>query len=90
MDTFFPVVLLTYLEWFRQIFSAPSYKYFKSFVWAMLITEGRKTVTNIAYACFFLDRHIASFEKFLSEYKWDMNQLAETMIHLLLKVLYEL
>lgn len=87
MDTFFPALLLSYLESFRQTFSAPSYKYFKSFVWAMLITESRKTVTNIAHVCFFLDRHIASFEKFLSEYKWDMNQVAETMIRPLLKVL---
>jgi hypothetical protein len=87
MDTFFPVVLLTYLESFRQTFSAPGYKYFKSFMWAMLIIESRKTVTNIAHACFFLDRHIASFEKFLSEYKWDMSQVSKAMIRLLLKVL---
>jgi hypothetical protein len=69
MDTFFPALLLSYLESFRQTFSAPSYMYFKSFIWAMLITESRKTVTNIAHVCFFLDRHIASFEKFLSEFQ---------------------
>jgi len=53
----------------------------------MMITGGRKTVTNIAHACFFLDRHIASFEKFLSQYKWDMIQVSKAMIRLLLKVL---
>jgi len=87
MNTFFPDVLLSYLVLFRQTFSEPSYRYFKSFVWAMLIVGSRKTVTNVANACFFLDRHIASFEKFLSEYKWDMNQVSKTMTRLLLKVL---
>jgi hypothetical protein len=87
MDTFFPTALLTYLEPFRQLFSAPSYRYFKSYIWAMLILEGRKCITNVEHACFFLDRHIASFERFLAKNKWDMNQVSKTMVHLLVKVL---
>ena len=89
MNTFFPSILLTYLEMFRQHFTSPSYAYFKSYVWAMMILETRKTVTNIAHACFFLEKHIASFERFLSENKWDMNQVAKTLVHLLLKALNE-
>lgn len=87
MDTFFPTILLTYLQLFSQHFSAPSFAYFKSFIWATMITESRKTVTNIANACFFLDKHIASVERFFSDYKWDINQVSKTLIHLLLKVL---
>jgi hypothetical protein len=76
MNSFFPTILLTYFELFRQHFSSSSYVYFKSYVWAMLIVESRKTVTNIAHACFFLDKHFASVERFLSENKWDIFNVA--------------
>lgn len=87
MNTFFPSVLLTYLELFRQHFTSPSYAYFKSYVWSMMILETRKTITNIAHACFFLEKHIASFERFLSDNKWDMSQVTKTLVCLLVKVL---
>jgi hypothetical protein len=32
MDAFFPSILLTYLELFRQLFSQPTYAYFKAFI----------------------------------------------------------
>jgi len=87
MDAFFPPMLLTYLEPFRQLFSSPSYAYFEAYIWGMMMVKGRKCITNIAHACFFLDRHIASFERFLSENKWDMNQVTRTLVRLLLEVL---
>jgi hypothetical protein len=87
MDSLFPTILLTYFELFRQHFSSSSYVYFKSYVWAMLMLESKKTVTNITHVCFFLDKHIASVERFLSENKWDMNQVTKTLIHILLKAL---
>jgi hypothetical protein len=87
MDAFFPSILLTYLEPFRQLFSQPTYAYFKAFIWAMMIIEGKKTTTNIAHACFFLKKHIASFERFLAEYIWDMNKVSQTLVNILLKVL---
>jgi hypothetical protein len=59
MNAFFPSMLLTYLEPFRQLFSSPSYSYFKAYIWGMLIIDGRKCITKIGHACFFLDRHIA-------------------------------
>jgi hypothetical protein len=68
MDSLFPTILLTYFELFHQHFSSPSYAYFKSYIWAILMVESRKTVTNIAHVCFFLDKHIASVERFLSEH----------------------
>ena len=83
MNAFFPSMLLTYLEPFRQLFSSPSYSYFKAYIWGMLMVEGRKCITRIGHACFLLDRHIASFERFLSENSWDMNQVARTLVRLL-------
>jgi hypothetical protein len=87
MDAFFPAILLTYLQPFRQLFSKPSFDYFKAFMWAMMLLETKKTITNITHASFFLKRHIASFEKFLSEYIWDMNQLTDVLVKLLINVL---
>jgi hypothetical protein len=89
MDTFFPDILLTYLTMFRQHFSKPSYDYFMAYVWAMMITESRKTITNIAHACFFLDKHISDFERFLSQYVWNMNLTSKTMVNILLSALTE-
>jgi hypothetical protein len=87
MDAFFPYILLTYLQPFRQLFSKPSFNYFKAFIWAMMLIESKKTNTNIAHACFFLKKHIASYERFLSEYIWDMNQLTNVLVKLLINVL---
>ncbi len=87
MDAFFPTILLTYLQPFRQLFSKPCFDYFKAFVWAMMIIEGKKTITNINHACFFLKKHIASYERFLSEYIWDINKLTNLLVKLLINVL---
>ena len=87
MDAFFPAILLTYLQPFRQLFSKPSFDYFKAFIWAMMIIEGKKTITNIDHACFFLKKHIASYERFLSEYIWNMDQLSDILVKLLINVL---
>ena len=87
MNAFFPPVLLTYLELFRQLFSSPSYSYFKAYIWGMLIVDGRKCITKIGHACFFVDKHIASFERFLSENKWDMHQVARILVRLLVDTL---
>jgi hypothetical protein len=53
----------------------------------MMLLENKKTLTNITHACFFLKKHIASFEKFLSEYIWDMNQLTNVLVKILINVL---
>ena len=87
MNAFFPPMLLTYLESFGQLFSSPSYSYFKAYIWGMLMVNGRKCITNIGHTCFFLDRHIASFERFLSENKWDMNQVSRILVRLLVETL---
>jgi hypothetical protein len=87
MDAFFPAILLTYIQPFRQLFSKPCFDYFKAFIWAMMLLETKKNIANIAHACFFLKRHIASYERFLSEYVWDMNRISNTLVKLIINVL---
>ena len=89
MDTFFPTLMMTYLAPFRQLFSRPTWPYFQGFAWALLILQGRKTVTRIAEACFFLDRHLASWERFLAQYQWDLGQVFLTLLSLLQQRLSE-
>jgi hypothetical protein len=83
MDIFFPTLMMTYLAPFRQVFSRPTWPYFQGFVWALLILQGRKTVTRIAEACFFIDRHLASWERFLAQYQWDLGRVFLTLLSLL-------
>jgi len=88
LDKFIPSLLMVFLEGFRGAFNSPGYLYFKSFIWALMVIPGRKRVTDIANACFFLKKHVSSFERFLSEYKW-INKLIAALVSLLLSVLGE-
>lgn len=88
MDTFFPAYLLSILEPFRQCFSKPNYVYFKAYVWSMMINTTRKCMTNTAQSCFFLGKHISSYERFLAENKWDLHAVRKKLVELLLAKLY--
>lgn len=83
MDTLFPILMMPDLAPFRQAFSQPTWPYFHGFIWALLILPGRKTVTRIADACFFVDRHLAGWERFLAQYQWDLNRVLQTLLSLL-------
>ena len=61
LDKFIPSLLMVFLEGFRGAFNSPGYLYFKSFIWALMVIPGRKRVTDIANACFFLKKHVSSF-----------------------------
>jgi len=87
METFFPEQLIAYFLVFRQAFSRPNFAYFQSFVWALLLVEGRKCTSRITRACFFVDRTLGSFERFLAEYHWDLNQVIACLVKLLLQTL---
>ncbi|OQA18390.1 MAG: hypothetical protein BWY64_01524 [bacterium ADurb.Bin363] len=72
MKTLFPVIIITYVECFSTCFPANNFEYFRGFILAfMLLGETRKCVTNISPVCFFVDRHILSWERFLSSHHWD-------------------
>lgn len=69
-NNFIPTLVIGYLDVFRVAFNSPGYSYFKAFIWAFMLIPGRKRVTDVANACFFMKRHVSSFERFLSEYNW--------------------
>jgi hypothetical protein len=83
MENFFPEILLAYLQSFRQAFYQPGWLYFQGYIWATLLSGGRKCVTQIARACFFIDRSLSSWERFLAEQQWDVNQVMLALIGLL-------
>lgn len=89
MNDFFPTILITYLLPFRQAFYQPGWRYFRGFMWAMLFVRGRKCVTQIARACFFIERSLSSWERFLAEQQWDMDQVIQALIGLLQQELGE-
>lgn len=85
MNDFFPIALLYYLNEFCQCFTSPSFVYFKAYIWAMLMNSGNKRMTNVASVCFFLDKNISSFRRFLSENQWNMRTVAQTLLNILLQ-----
>ena len=87
METYFPPLLIAYLKDLCQALSKPNRVYLQSFIWALLLVEGRKCVTRIAEACFFIDKSLSSFERFLSEYHWDLNEVIVSLVQLLLNEL---
>jgi hypothetical protein len=83
MSDVFPTIFLAYLLPFRQAFSHPGWRYFQGFIWAILLSRGRKCVTQIAHSCFFIDRSLSSWERFLAEQQWDMHEVRRQLVGLL-------
>ncbi len=83
METFFPTLMVAYLAGFRQAFSKPAWPYFQAWMWGVLILGGRKCTSRVAAACFFLDRSLASWERFLAEYQWDLETMLRAGVGLL-------
>jgi hypothetical protein len=44
-------------------------------------------MTRIAYTCFFVDRHLSSWERFLAESSWDLTVLSKTLVEVLISKL---
>jgi len=88
MDTYFPTTILLLLEAFRQHFPAQHFAYFRGYLWALaMLGTTRKCMTNIARTCVFVDRHLASWERFLAEAHWDLRGVSQTLVtHLLQQV----
>jgi len=72
MESLLPFLLISYFEAYRSSLSKPNFGYFQGFVVALLISHGKRTVTTIAQTCFFLERHLSSFEGFLARNQWDL------------------
>jgi hypothetical protein len=69
---------------FRLHFTKPSFVYFGGYILSLLLTSGRKTMSRVAHTCFFVERHLASWERFLSAHKWDLNAVLSTLLNALL------
>ena len=83
MQHFFPEILITYLVCFRSAFYSTGYGYFQGFIIAQLLCGSRKTVTQIAQCCFFIDKSVSAWERFFSNAQWSMPMVIEKLIGLL-------
>jgi hypothetical protein len=88
MDTYFPTTIVLLLEGFRQSFPARHFAYFRGYVWALvMLGTTRKCMTNVARTCVFVERHLASWERFLAEAQWDLRGVSQTLVTQLLQQL---
>jgi hypothetical protein len=83
LATLVPAVLFSYLMVFKGHFTKPSFVYFSGYLVSLLLTGGRKTTSQVARTCFWVDRHLASWERFLGENKWDTTAVFGTLLGLL-------
>ena len=87
MQQFIPLELFGYFLVFQCHFSKANFVYFQGYLWGLLLARGRKTMNNIAHCCFWLERSVSSWERFLSENLWDLNAVGKTLLTLLLEQL---
>ena len=80
----FPITIMNYIGAFAAAFAANNFIYFRGFILGfLLLGQTRKCVTNIARVCFFVDRHVSSWERFLSQYQWDINDVRQRLVTML-------
>jgi DDE superfamily endonuclease len=72
---------------FQTHFSKPNFVYFQGYLWGLLLAGGRKTMNNIAHCCFWVERNLSSWERFLSDNLWDVNAVGNTLLQLLIQTL---
>ena len=60
MEGFFPAQTLSLFLVFESCFTAPSFAYFRGYVWALMVVEGRKCLTRLARCAFFHQRDLSS------------------------------
>jgi hypothetical protein len=82
MDIFFPAQTLPLLHVFAPCFTAPSFAYFQSYLWALMVVEGRKCMTRLARCAFFHQRDLSSWERFLAEHRWSVTAVTERLVRL--------
>lgn len=87
MHIFFPAQTLPLLQVFASCFTAPSFAYFQSYVWALMVVEGRKCLTRLARCAFFHQRDLSSWERFLAEHRWSLSAVTDRLITLVVSKL---
>lgn len=89
MDIFFPAQTLSLFHVFAPYFTAPGFAYFQSYVWALMVVEGRKCMTRLARCVFFHQRDLSSWERFLAEHRWSLTAVTERLVRLVVERLGE-
>jgi DDE superfamily endonuclease len=88
MATYFPTAILLVLESFRPYCPAHHCAYFRGYIRALAILgTTRKCMTNIARSCVFVERHLASWDRFLAEAQWDLRGVSPRSVTQLLQQL---
>ena len=82
MDIFFPAQTLSLFQVFAPCFTAPSFAYFQSYLWALMVVEGRKCMTRLARCAFFHQRDLSSWERFLAEHRWSLSAVTDRLVTL--------
>src|SRR5215207_635999 len=83
MDIFFPAQTLPLFQVFAPCFTAPSFAYFQSYLWALMVVEGRKCMTRLARCAFFHQRDLSSWERFLAEHRWSLRAVTARLVTLM-------
>lgn len=86
----FPELLLIYFDSMRPCFSRYSAPLFEGYAFGILLCNGRKCMKRIAGLCWFVDRHLNSFERFLADHQWSSSELTKCWYRLLIKRLSKL
>ena len=89
MNIFFPAQTLPLFQVFAPCFTAPGFAYFQSYVWALMVVEGRKCLTRLARCAFFHQRDLSSWERFLAGYRWSLTAVTERLVRLVVERLGE-
>jgi len=87
MDIFFPTQTLSLFQAFAPCFTAPSFAYFQSYMWALMVVEGRKCMTRLARCAFFHQRDLSSWERFLAEHRWSLSAVTDRLVTLVVSKL---
>lgn len=85
MYIYIPLELIQLLVFLKECYTIPNYKMFVNFIWCLLVAEGKKTTRNIHRYCFFYKKDLASWERFLSQYKWSFTHVMQKLFYLLLE-----
>lgn len=78
-----PEALGTFLVFFKDLFTAPSYRYFCSFIMSLMVLDTKRCVTNIILTSR-IGKHWTNFYRFLREYKWSPQQVSQRLLELLI------
>lgn len=79
-----PQQLLSLLKCFAPCFTRPSFRYFVSFIVAMIAATERLTTTTV-YRLSDQVKHYTNFSRFLSAYRWTVGELSQRLLSLLVQ-----